>query len=155
MGDDETLRVGDDTKRLLLRGVKRHIEVDFPLLKERVAILERKECKIEELQERIIMVETQTNITSGKVDSLGEKFELFTNEMRKEFQLFTNTIRSINNNFIYWLVGTVLLSLILGLFTQFKAFHDVHECIHKLDKKVSRFHDAADTTSTRTRKKVP
>lgn len=94
-------------------------------LESRVSVLERKQNKIDEIQ--------------LKVEHLECKFKDVTTQMGvlvNEFKVFTEKIRDINSGFIKWLIGTVIISLIVGLFCQYKAFHEVHEQIHKLDMKI-------------------
>lgn len=136
MGED-VLKVNKEVKRLLTNGLKQHLEIDFPMLKKRVEQLEGKQDKVAEMQDKVYIMEDKVNDLSNKVDSLGNKVESFFLEMRNEFQKFTAESRNLNNSFIRWLIGTVLVSLILGLFCQYKAFQDVHSSIHSLDKKIT------------------
>lgn len=115
---------------------EQHLNVDFPLLRERVGNLENRQEKVFGVQEKVQTLEIKMESMSCKVDSLGEKVDSFTAEMRKEFQNFTNTVRETNTSFIRWLIGTVLISLMLGLFFQYRAFHNVHKSIYELEKKL-------------------
>lgn len=134
--EKETLQVGDDTKKFLVYGIKKHIEIEFPKLHDRVVVLEQQQRESNKIEAKVMMLEQKFTIVNAKVDGLSIKVEQFFNEMRDEFREFTDATRSINTSFVRWMIGTVLLSLIFGLFCQYKAFEDVRECIYDLEKKV-------------------
>lgn len=105
-------------------------------LKERIETLEKSDREHAEMK--------------AKLNSLAEKIDAITvnvNGFDTKIDQFCSEIRSSNTTFVRWLIGTLLMTMICGLFFQFVAFHQVHtsvntvkvellELIHGLDLKI-------------------
>lgn len=116
--------------------LEEHLQKDHADIEARLTLIERRQDLIEDIQKRVVNLECNFRNTSAKVDILMTKMDAFAKDMQREFTEFTNRVRDVNSHFVFWLVGTILISLIVGLFCQYKAFQDITANIHGLDSKI-------------------
>lgn len=105
---------------------------DHAMMEARIIVLEKGQDSIDKIQEKVMGLEGRFSNVSDKLDSLSNRVNDFSHELRTEFNNFTDKISNNNSSFIRWLIGTVLLSLMLGLFAQYKAFREIHEKINTI-----------------------
>jgi hypothetical protein len=130
--------------------IKKSILTDIPILITRVTALEKKQEKFEKVQEKIVRIEGNLKTVSEDLGSVIKKVDFFVVQMNKSF------IR-----FIYWLVGTVLLSLVIGFipmfthqYNSYKSLLSEINCVEKslieeingIEKQVLIYKLSADTT---------
>ena len=133
---DET---GIDTRKikvLLGEAFDEHVRKEHIKVDSRLQFLEDRYEGIDEMNGRLLSLEVDFRETSGKVDSLAKGFTTFTTKAEERAIKFEKDINNSYSNFIRWMVGLILSSLIFGLFFQYKAFQDVHDNINDLEKKV-------------------
>jgi len=125
------------------------LQRDLEFLHRRLEILENKQCHAAVIKERIsdIEVKLKSSVeTTEKLTGIVENFILkmeetilnFTDKIYKDFTKFKFQIEQDNKKFIYWMVGTVLLSLISGLFIQYQAFRQVYQCLGEIRLEVTQ-----------------
>ena len=104
---------------------------------KRIRRLEERQDVIGDIQKKVMFLDGQLSLISKSVDKVVLKMENFRDKIQKDFVVFTNKIRDINSSFIRWLIGTVAVSLVVGLICLYGTFNKIHESIFSLDKKIT------------------
>ncbi len=121
------------------------IQADMDYLHNRLSYLEARQCSAPALKERIASIEhrvdasTQslkklTDSVEGFIIKIDETLLTFTNRVYSDFDRFKLRIDKANTAFIYWIVGSVLLSLISGLYINSKAYRDIDKSLNVFKK---------------------
>lgn len=111
--------------------MERHLSVTFPALERRVEKLEDSALSYVKIQVKVEEMDKTLGGLQGTVTS-------FCKEMREAYSDFVDKARSNNTSFIRWLIGSILISLMCGLFFQYRSFHEVHESIYSIREEMNR-----------------
>lgn len=112
----------------------KHVTEGHADLQARLVILEKGHELSQDTRRRVQDLESKVSDMTDKVKALSDTLVSFTEEVRIEFRVFSKDVVRTNTGFVRWLVGTVLVGFLLGVFGQYTAFHQVHKSIGELDK---------------------
>lgn len=81
---------------------------------------------------KIVTLEVRVGSLEKRVDCI--------EYLPQAFEVFKEEIRLLTRNFIFWLIGMIVSSLVIGLAFQYKSFIDVHKAIFNLEKRIIIYH---------------
>lgn len=132
-------------KKEFEKKIEETVLTEVPELKRRVSVIEQTQTNFLNLHEKVVLSEHKINAISLEVKSIKtsmaqmkEDTEKAFINIRSDFVEFTEKIKESTTGFIRWLLSSIFLSLIIGLFCQYTAFHGAYESINNTNLTVEK-----------------
>lgn len=100
-----------------------------------ITTFEEAETCIKDLQHKVLQLETKVK----SMEYIPQKVTSYANKAKDDYHKFTEKMEATIRKLIYWVVGSVFISLVVGSTFVYFEFRNLNDRIHGLDKKIIKF----------------